>query len=319
MEDGGLAATRRRSANIDLCLDMIPARFYLDTEHHQKTLDPALVKTTSQLVKEAAMSVSTETDKKAVKPKRRKKQQRNGSAAPAEKNVAQSRKDLHEKLERRIHELREERLRKQMAVKAKQAEAKTKQAEAKTPPKRQLQDGADKARQAEASDASAQPKRARTDAGGDVEDEAELHLRFEAKRSSLPYEATVNRPGNKVQRLRAEFRKREAEGKKIREAEEQGCGQEVRREFALQKALMRARGEKVHDDPQKLRKAQKNLDLKRKKGKDKWNELQESEKQQKEEQQQKRKDNLEKRRSHKRKGKRSGFEGNRPGFLNSDK
>merc|ERR1712176_1578422 len=119
----------------------------------------------------------------------------------------------------------------------------------------------------------------------------------EPQRHMLPYEATVGRPGQKVQRLRSEFRKREAEGKRLREAEEQGYGQEVRKDLAMQKALLRARGEKVHDDPQKLRKAQKSMELKRKKGKEKWNELHETEKRQKEEQQQKRKENLAMRRN----------------------
>merc|ERR1719210_2429612 len=94
------------------------------------------------------------------------------------------------------------------------------------------------------SSVSGHPNVAGNSTHNDVKDETEVHLNFEPKRHMLPYEATVGRPGQKVQRLRSEFRKREAEGKRLREAEEQGCGQEVRNDLAMQKAMLRARGEK---------------------------------------------------------------------------
>ncbi|CAK0853789.1 unnamed protein product [Prorocentrum cordatum] len=92
-------------------------------------------------------------------------------------------------------------------------------------------------------------------------------------------------------------------------------------ELAMRKALLRAKGEKVHDDLGRLRKAQKALDLKKKKGKEKWAERKEHDLRQVKEQQEKRRENLQGRRSKKKEAgkKRAGFEGKSSGFLNSEK
>jgi len=88
--------------------------------------------------------------------------------------------------------------------------------------------------------------------------------------------------------------------------------------MAMRKALMRAKGEKVHDDLGRLRKAQKALDLKKKKGKEKWAGRKENDQRLMKEHQDKRNENLQGRRS-KKKQKRAGFEGKSSGFLNSEK
>merc|ERR1712217_462381 len=98
-----------------------------------------------------------------------------------------------------------------------------------------------------------------------------------------------------------------------------GRGDEARRDIAMEKAMMRARGEKVHDDSSKLRKAQKHLELKRKRGKDKWEDRNEQSKQESDRVQKQRKENLKNRPTkNKTKAKmRMGFEGKKTGFLNS--
>merc|ERR1711920_419531 len=153
----------------------------------------------------------------------------------------------------------------------------------------------------------------------DVEVAEVGRLHFEPKKAVLPFEATLGKRGAKVKKLQRELRKTEQEQDRLRRAEAEGHGEEVRRDLAMQKALKRARGEKVHDDTTKLRKAQKTLELKRKRGKDKWDERKEEAKQQQDKHQQERKENLQKRPTKKKnKAKiRMGFEG-KSGFLNSN-
>ncbi|CAJ1425171.1 unnamed protein product [Effrenium voratum] len=152
------------------------------------------------------------------------------------------------------------------------------------------------------------------------EEEPEVgRLNFEADSADLPFDATIGRAGQKVRKLQANLRKQEADAEKLKSAEAQGKGEELRKELAIQKALQRARGEKVHDDVSKLRKVHKNLEMKKKKGQERWEAKIENDKQKVEEQQAQRKENL-KNRGTKKKAKmlqRMGFEGERTGWLNS--
>lgn len=316
---GLLAETRRRSARINLLVDMIPARFYLPGECNQllktnATLDPARVKTTSQLVAEAA-AASTATgggssgSGASANKKKNKKNKGAGGDGDGEKPQhdigGASRQELREKLERRIVELREERKR-----------AQSEGDKAKAAVKR---DAA-----GDSAAASGQKKRkADIDAGGLGNIEAGKLL-FDAKAGKLPFEATIGRKGAKVSKLRAALREEEAVNQKMAKAESEGRGEEMRKELAMKKALMRAKGEKVHDDIGKLRKTQKQLDKKKMKGKEAWTARAETERQAGEDRQDKRKQNLKQRTS---KGKkkmaernlRSGFEGKRTGLLNGEK
>lgn len=68
------------------------------------------------------------------------------------------------------------------------------------------------------------------------------------------------------------------EALKLKEAQSKGQGEDLRKasqgqaesrfeqELAYEKALRRARGDKVHDDVSKLRKVQKTMEMKKKKG-----------------------------------------------------
>ncbi|CAE8624504.1 unnamed protein product [Polarella glacialis] len=153
--------------------------------------------------------------------------------------------------------------------------------------------------------------------GEDEERPEAGRLSFDTNSAGLPFEAGIGRRGKKVRKLRDDLRKHEVDATRLREAEARGEGDVFRKEQAVQKALQRARGEKVHDDSSKLRKVQKAMDLKKKKGKDKWTAKIESEKQQVNEQQAQRRDNL-KNRGSKKKTKRAGFEGKKTGYLNTD-
>merc|ERR1712113_127705 len=96
-----------------------------------------------------------------------------------------------------------------------------------------------------------------------------------------------------------------------------------RRDVAMNKALLRARGEKVHDNTSKIRKTQKFMEKKKAKGKEAWRERVEAEKTQAEEKQAQRKENLQKRSKKKKSklisgGDGRGFEGKGKGFLNKE-
>lgn len=311
-----LAETRRRAAAIDRYVDLVPARFYLGTEHPQVVsarpgFDPAKVKTTSMLVVEAASAAAAAASAASGSSGGKRRKTAGGATAPAADEgtpgaAANTRAELHQKLEKRIAELREERRHKQSET----DKAKAKAAGA-VPGK--AEKGAAKAAPGKA------PRKAAV-----ADDELEAgRLSFEPRSAALPFEAEVGKKGRKVRKMRAELRKHESDAERLQKAEAKGGeeAKEVRKELALRKALQRARGEKVHDDVHKLRKSQKALELRKKKGKDKWSSKLEGDKSRTEEQQAQRKDNLAKRGSSKRKSAklRSGFEGKRGGFLNAEK
>jgi len=339
-----LAQTRRRAARIDRYVDLIPARFYIGSEALQASaarasakgpqrrncLDPAQYVPTSQLVAEAAAALSAAafTSPTAAVGRnsnhasgsspsghapdsgkdRRKKQRGRGACEASDNSEAapNSRAELRSRLERRIRELREERKRKQSACDTARV-------------------AAQRAAEKRPAPASAAPSSrggagcgAAADGGGD--DMQAGRLTFEPKRSHIPFEAGVNRRGSKVRQLRASLRSEEDKRRRVAEADGVKA-EELKREFGLRKALLRAKGEKVHDDVHRLRKVQKSLESRKRKGKEKWASRVEQDAKMQEERQQQRKENLQNRSSagRNRKVQRNGFEGNKDGYLNADK
>jgi len=338
-----MATTRARAAAIDRCLDMIPIRFFFGSDGSmakaaRDNLDPEKVKRTSQLLIEAAQAESEANAKIQRQKKKQEKKNRKrkagavtasedaGSAAEdtAEVERINSRRALHEKLERRIAELREERRKKQSEIdKAKAAQVREARISAGLPHPKELRakNLAEKQRATPVA-VAADEEVAQDDDEDGVDSEPEVgNLTFEARQGDLPYEAGLNRRGNKARKLRGELRKQEKEHKKISKAEARGDAEEVRHNIAMEKALLRAQGTKVHDDSSRTRKAQKFFDMKKKKGKEKREEAVSETKRQQEEKQAKRKDNLARRSGNKKKNKlRHGFEGKRGGaFINKDK
>lgn len=311
--------TRRRSARMRLLVDMIPARFYMPGDNDSQqllkaaaSLDPARAKSTSQIVVEAAIAARSAAGSPSAP---------SGSGAGAKKRKhlashnfeksssdAGSRLELRKKLEQRIVELREERRQKQSeADKAKAAEIRAQ-------------------RVAGGAVDGTQKKRAPADANADSRVETS-RLIFERKAGDLPFSVGVGQRGAKAHRLHNALRQSLADEQKLREAEKVGRGEEMRKELAMQKALMRARGEKVHDNVSKIRKAQNMLDKKKVKAKEAWIARTADIKQQAEGRQESRNENLKKRSANKKKKKGGkstdddgrGFEGKRSGFVNKDK
>lgn len=319
-----LVETRRRMAGIDRHLDMIPLHFYHAFDHPtvkqaSQNLDPALAKSTSKWIVEATRGVESEllatNGEKATGSRggkgRHKKSRAEGSANGEEDDQARpkTREGLHERLEQRLSELREERRRRQSAVDKRKGE------QART------DDGIVGGKPAIVCDAAYNTGNIDDSSNVDTTDVAEVgRMVFDPKTSSLPFESLLGTKGAKVKRLRAELRKKEAEAARLQKAEASGNGEEMRKEIAMEKALKRARGERVHDDSTKLRKAQKGLELKRKRGKDKWEERKDEANKKSVQFQKERKDNLANRPTkNKNKQKlRLGFEGSRSGFLNPE-
>ncbi|CAE7862228.1 Surf6 [Symbiodinium microadriaticum] len=309
-----LVETRRKARRINHYLDLVPARYYLGTESAQAKggkwahLDPKLAKSTTQLIAEAA----TAEDQPATASKKKKNRDRRSLSQSPEPSGPNSRAELREKLNRRIAELQEERRRKQSeADKAKAAEIRAAREKA---PAAAAPNGVKANHKSEARSRNGAAK------AEDEEEPEAGRVSFDAEASGLPFEAGVGQRGRKVKKLQAELRKQEADAAKLREAELRGKGEELRKEQAYEKALQRARGEKVHDDVSKLRKVQKTMEMKKKKGQDRWNAKMESDKQKAEERQAQRKENLQSRGTKKKNQmqRRMGFEGKRTSFLNSE-
>jgi len=284
-----MAETRQRAARINRYMDMIPAKFYLGTESLQvqkaRSLDPERVKSTSQLVVEAAEAEEAaknkknpkEGDKAKNKNKKGKEGHKQGHKPGADVN---SRTDLQTKLHDRIAQLREDRKQKQSA--ADKAKAAAKQKEGKLDKGSNEKEAANKT--------TSKAKRAEPNAVGDDLEAGSLN--FEPRKSQVPFGADVGLRGAKIKELRKQLRQHDKESAKISRAETEGKGKEIRNELAMQKALKRARGEKVHDDITKLRKSQKRMEGKKKKGKEQWESRAQNLKDQASDRQAKRKENL---------------------------
>jgi len=319
----------------------IPIQFFLGSDSSlakaaRDSLDPEKAKRTSQVLIEAAQAESEAAAKsqreKAKQEKKRRKRMATAAAASEAGDTAaedtgeaeriNSRKALHEKLERRIAELREERRKKQSEIdRAKAAQVRDSRIAAGLPHPKELkaQRLGDKKQAAPAAAGAAEEEVAQ-DEDADVSETEIGKLTFEPRQGDLPFEAGVNRRGSKARKLRSELRKQEKEERKVSKAEARGDADELRHNLAMQKALMRAQGARVHDDSTKTRKAQKMLDMRKKKSKEKRVEAVSEQKRQQEEKQVKRKENLSKRTSNKKKNKlRHGFEGKRGGaFINKE-
>ncbi|CAK9065138.1 unnamed protein product [Durusdinium trenchii] len=311
--DALLEETRLRCQRINHYLDLIPARFYLSHEvaagnvkakNKWAHLDPFQAKSTTEILKSQGAQISGGAQGGKNKNKKKNKKSATRTASSSDPTEPTGRGALVAKLNRRIEELKEERRVRQSNQDKAKAEEIRKGKETTPTSSRKTNTLEGKRRKLEEDPDAAEPEAGR--------------LSFEAS-GQLPFEAGVGQRGQKVRKLQADLRKQEAQALKLKEAESQGRGEDVRKEFAYQKALQRARGEKVHDDVSKLRKVQKTMEMKKKKGQERWEAKIESDKQKVEEQQAQRKENL-KNRGTKKKTKmqqRMGFEGERTGKLNS--
>lgn len=293
---------------IDSYVDLIPSRYYLN-ENQQSALrdddkkkkkrpsyDPALCKTTSQLLAEAGGEAQKQSAASGSKKKKAKKQKFKESSAGED---GLSRNELREKLQLRIAELKDDRKRKQSErdkAKAKEVRAARGQSPDEGESKKRKESGVSKT--------------------AVVEDDVDAgKLDFEPQAAEVPFEATINPRGTKGRKLQQAIRDEEARKRKIAavagDAEAESA---INNEVRMQRALARARGEKVHDDVSRLRRSQKLNDKKKKKTKEKWNARIDTVEKQMQDKQKTRKENIQKKAKSKKKNQR-GFEGKVEGYL----
>lgn len=336
-----LLETRRRSAHINSYIDMIPARFYLGFEAEKvkgvyKTtgtgaLDPAQARPTSELVEMEAAASSTSSAVKVAgkdKKKRRSKEpasaensaeadasgtERFGGKPKGAVSNSNSRTELRQKLEARIAELKEERRKRQSETdkaRATEQSARDKSKATARAVERMSHlagEHIDEGRKAQSKPA----KRQRTE---EVSDEVEAgRLDFAVKSKDLPFEMDANKRGAKMAKIRQTVREEEKHKRKIAEAEADGRTGDaaaLRQERAMENAMKRAQGLKVHDELSKLRKSAKNVDRQHRRSSEKWANRTDTEKEFQKQKQEKRKENLQKRANSKKKNKRlPGFDG----------
>lgn len=148
-------------------------------------------------------------------------------------------------------------------------------------------------------------------------------LNFAPGAGELAYGAESRGFRAKQKHMRASLRHEEETARKLANLESEGERMDVRRDVAIKKSMLRLEGKKVHDNVSKLRKTQKALDMKKKRGKQQWDQRLVKEKEQQADRQKERKENLLKRKKSKKKyvesQVREGFEGKRAGYLNKDK
>lgn len=316
----GLEETRRLSRAIDRWVDLIPAKFFLDTVREDHSADITKIKTTSQLVVEAVKA--EEKRSKSVRKRQKKIAQKllesaeNGDGAEngdllASSSRAGTRAELQQKLADRISSMQQARRQKQSEMDKAKARARWEELQRTNP-------GGRPAGKGEPSSSQSRPRR--TESGGcsvegdaDIEDTVEPgRLSFKPSVADVPLQE--GRRGAKAQRLRASLRQEEHYARRLAEADSDTERAEIHREVGMKKALARLDGRKVHDDASRLRKSSKVLDMRKKRSKSKWEARMEQEKQKSAEKQEQRNQNLKGRRS-KKKGKREGFEGAKTGYI----
>jgi hypothetical protein len=283
----------------DDLLDTVPFRFILpsgadaslesDAREKEKRLDPRMVLSTSQKLREWLASQRPQGKKSKAKGK-----------GKGQGQVA-SREDLQKKLHSRIDELREKRKLEQSQ--RDKAAAATRSAREERPPQTQSQ----------------------IDFGT---------VGVNPKKSDLTTaELNPNAPGSKKRKLQQQLREEERQKAKFQKMapDERDT---AKRDLEMKKAMQKAKGERVHDNTAKIRKALKSMETKKAKSKQSWDARVSGARQEGDQKQERRQENLKNKRSRGKKdapndtrkaknegaGKkegRAGFEGKRKGFLNS--
>merc|ERR1712137_918320 len=202
------------------------------------------------------------------------------------------RTELQKKLERRIIELKEER-RKTQSVQDKEKAAKAREARI-LEFKRQQKEGV-------VGDGTAKVGK----------------ITASVRPSEVAHAIEKNPKGERVRRLESQLRKEDSEKVRLEQAGEDERD-DMERDFAMDAAVARARGEKVYDDVNKLRKGAKLRERKKVKGIAKWKDRVDLKQQYQDDRVSRRHDNLQKRVARKkgRKKQRGGFEGKHNGYLN---
>lgn len=278
--------TRQRAIMIDGILDRINPTVVLGDDWPRDwkyPFDPTKSKTTSQL------AVYTAKATVAAAKQRRKEL---GHVLPDLTQSVGNRSDLQKKLDRRILELKEDR-RKMQSEKDKEIAVQIREARLLEFKRRQME-------------------------GVLGDGTAELgRITTTVRPAEVAHAIEKNPKGEKTRRLQTQLRK--GDNKKVRLEKATGDERDdLEKDFEMEAAVARARGEKVYDDIAKLRKGNRQKERKKVRGIAKWKDRLDLQEQYQGLRTQKRQENLQKRIDRK-KGKRlqrSGFEGKHGDFLN---
>jgi hypothetical protein len=320
------------ATRIDSYVNLIPPRYYLNenqqdalkegennkTKKKKSMYDPALCKTTSQLLAElgGAQKQSSGSSSKKKNGKKQKVKESFGEGL--------SRNELRDKLQLRIAELKDERRRRQSEKDKNKAKEIREARAANGQPVKERASAPSKAAREQTSETGQSKKRKEVGVPRNavVEDDIDTgKLDFEPQAADVPFEATVNPKGTKGAKLQKAIREEEARKRKIAEvAGDSEAEAAINNELQMKRALARARGEKVHDDVSRLRKSQKINDKKKKKTKEKWNARIETVEKAIQDKQKTRKENIQKKVQSKKKNRdaKRGFEGKVEGYLNKE-
>ncbi|KAF4671862.1 hypothetical protein FOL47_001157 [Perkinsus chesapeaki] len=277
-------------------IDLIPAHQYLQTVtfgdspltvqeagYHNRQLDPRGVKGTSKVLEEVLSKRKAEQSKSASK--------KNPAAAKKKKAKASrpvSGAELREKLHAKIEAMREAReTQKEWKKAAKENEenavdageakrlrrAKEKAAAAER--RKKGKNGGRKKGEMKAA-VAAKRKEREAAAAADVEEQAATvkedldFSSFNFKKRAADVEEYKEKKVSKRQRLDKEIQQAEKEQQQIAQAATAEERVKLSQDKAIERAMKRAAGEKVHDDVHKLRKAQKTIDKKKNKSREEW-------------------------------------------------
>ncbi|KAF4670056.1 hypothetical protein FOL46_001036 [Perkinsus olseni] len=274
---------------IDQTIDLIPAHQYLQTitfgdspltvqeaGFHSRQLDPRNAKTTTRVLEEVLSKRKAEQEKISGAKKNAKKKK-----AKVTRPVSGA--ELREKLHAKIEALREAReSQKEWKKAAKENEEGEDAAEAKRLRRaKQKADAAERKKKAKNGGKKKAEMKAAIAAKRKEREEEELEEKanvkedldfssFNFKKRAADVEEHKEKKVSKRQRLEKEIEQAEKEQQQITQASTAEERVKLSQDKAIERAMKRAAGEKVHDDVHKLRKAQKAIDKKKNKSREEW-------------------------------------------------
>ncbi|EER19513.1 Surfeit locus protein, putative [Perkinsus marinus ATCC 50983] len=272
---------------IDQTIDLIPAHQYLQTVTfgdspltiqeaggHGRQLEPRNVKGTTRVLEEVLSKRKVEQERASGVKKNTKKKK-----AKVTRPVSGA--ELREKLHAKIEALREAReSQKEWKKAAKETEEdedagdakrlrRAKQKAAAAERKKKAKNGGKKKAEMKAAIAAKRKEREEGEEKANVKEDLDFSS-FNFKKRAADVEEHKEKKVSKRQRLDREIQEAEKERQQIAQASSAEERVKLSQDKAIERAMKRAAGEKVHDDVHKLRKAQKAIDKKRNKSREEW-------------------------------------------------
>ncbi|EER07364.1 Surfeit locus protein, putative [Perkinsus marinus ATCC 50983] len=276
---------------IDQTIDLIPAHQYLQTVtfgdspltvqeagHHGRQLDPRYVKGTTRVLEEVLSKRKAEQDKASGAKKNAKKKK---AKVTRPVSGAELREKLHAKIEA-LKRARESQKEWKKAAKETEEEEgenaadakrlrRAKQKAAAAERKKKAKNGGKKKAEMKAAAAARRKEREEEEDAEKTNVKEDLDFSsFNFKKRAADVEEHKEKRVSKRQRLEKEIHEAEKEQQQIAQASSAEERVKLSQDKAIERAMKRAAGEKVHDDVHKLRKAHKAIDKKKNKSREEW-------------------------------------------------